>query len=294
MLQGGDGSTSSARVHADYPVDIAWDGILVDDLGLDDVGHPSDLVARFARCWRPCGPRPGESPPLGWRPKSASSSASRTLRDYFRRPTGFFADHLARYSKSRRQAPIYWPLSTASGSYTLWIYYPRLSDDLLYRAVTDYLDPRLAEVERRIAEIDGQLSAPIARDAAQLRGQLDELRSFRGELTDLRAELLRVAALPYRPNLDDGVLISAAPLHGLFRLPKWRADLNACWEKLAAGDYDWAHLAFAIWPDRVREACRRDRSIAIAHGLEDLYAGPTQGVARSRSRRVRAGEDDTP
>ena len=37
-----------------------------------------------------------------------------------RRPTGFFADHLKRYSKSRRQAPIYWPLSTAKGSYTLW------------------------------------------------------------------------------------------------------------------------------------------------------------------------------
>ena len=48
------------------------------------------------------------------------------LRSYFSRPAGFFADHLKRHSKSRRQAPLYWPLSTASGSYTLWIY-PRLS-----------------------------------------------------------------------------------------------------------------------------------------------------------------------
>jgi len=30
-----------------------------------------------------------------------------TLREYFRKPAGFFADHLKRYSKSRRQAPIY-------------------------------------------------------------------------------------------------------------------------------------------------------------------------------------------
>jgi hypothetical protein len=36
----------------------------------------------------------------------------------------FFAFHLQRYSKSRRKAPIYWPLSTTSGSYTLWVYYP--------------------------------------------------------------------------------------------------------------------------------------------------------------------------
>ncbi len=51
----------------------------------------------------------------------------RNLRGYFSRPTGFFADHLRRYSKSRRQAPIYWPLSTASGSYMLWISYHRLT-----------------------------------------------------------------------------------------------------------------------------------------------------------------------
>ena len=35
-------------------------------------------------------------------------------------------------------------------------------------------------------------------------------------------------------------------------------------------DYDWAHLAYSLWPDRVREKCKTDRSLAIAHGLEDL------------------------
>ena len=43
----------------------------------------------------------------------------RTLRDYFaEKKSGgkFFKDHLKRYSKSRRKAPIYWPLSTYSGN----------------------------------------------------------------------------------------------------------------------------------------------------------------------------------
>ena len=45
----------------------------------------------------------------------------------------FFPFHLQRYSKSRRKAPIYWPLATASGRYTLWIYYPSLEQpDALY------------------------------------------------------------------------------------------------------------------------------------------------------------------
>lgn len=55
----------------------------------------------------------------------------RELREYFRRPAGFFDDHLKRYSQSRRKAPIYWPLSTASGSYTVWVYYHRLIDQTL-------------------------------------------------------------------------------------------------------------------------------------------------------------------
>ena len=81
---------------------------------------------------------------------------------------------------------------------------------------------------------------------------------------------MRVAKLPYKPNLNDGVLITASPLWKLFRLKKWQNDLKACWEKLEAGDYDWAHLAYSIWPDRVREKCKTDRSIAIAHDLEHL------------------------
>jgi hypothetical protein len=39
---------------------------------------------------------------------------------------------------------------------------------------------------------------------------------------------------------------------------------------LARGDYDWAHLALSIWPNRVKQKCKSDRSIAIAHNLENL------------------------
>ena len=39
----------------------------------------------------------------------------------------FFAFHLQRFSKSRRKAPIYWPLATASGSYTCGSIIPALA-----------------------------------------------------------------------------------------------------------------------------------------------------------------------
>jgi hypothetical protein len=95
-----------------------------------------------------------------------------------------------------------------------------------------------------------------------------------------------VAQLPWKPNLNDGVLITSSPLWKLFRLPKWQKDLKDCWEELAAGDYDWAHLAYTIWPDRVRANCKTNRSLAIAHGLEDLCE---VGAPKPKTKRGKKG-----
>ena len=88
----------------------------------------------------------------------------------------------------------------------------------------------------------------------------------------------------WKPNLNDGVLITAAPLWKLFRLPKWQKDLKTCWKELEKGDYDWAQLAYSLWPDRVREKCKTDRSLAIAHGLEEIceVKAPVKTVKKTK------------
>ena len=242
-------------VPAAYPVRVLWDGILV-----DDPNHPLDLERRVR-----------EVIEIIWTGKEGSATAEaieleackilgvKSLRDYFRKPACFFADHLKRYSKSRRQAPIYWPLSTKSGSYTLWIYYHRLNDQTLHKCLADFLDPKIKDVESELGKLTGKDS-----------GRAADLRDFLNELKDLKDEIERVIKLPWKPNLNDGVLITASPLWKLFRLSKWQKDLKACWEELEKGDYDWAHLAYTIWPERVEKVFEKDRSIAIAHGLEDL------------------------
>nr|WP_320013503.1 hypothetical protein [uncultured Desulfobacter sp.] len=47
--------------------------------------------------------------------------------------------------------------------------------------------------------------------------------------------------------------------------------LKQTWEKLEKGDYDWAHWACGIWPERVLNKCHTDRSLAIAHDVEDQF-----------------------
>ena len=43
-------------------------------------------------------------------------------------------------------------------------------------------------------------------------------------------------------------------------------------------------------PDRVREACRHDRSIAIAHGLEDLCEVSAKPTRKKRSKKEQIKE----
>lgn len=51
----------------------------------------------------------------------------------------------------------------------------------------------------------------------------------------------------------------------------WQKELRAKWDELADGKYDWSHVAMHLWPERVVPKCATDRSLAIAHGLEDVF-----------------------
>ncbi len=68
---------------------------------------------------------------------------------------------------------------------------------------------------------------------------------------------------------DDGVQITAAPLWKLFQYKPWQKKLKQTWQDLEKGKYDWAHLAYSIWSERVIKASHKDRSYAIAHDLEE-------------------------
>lgn len=177
------------------------------------------------------------------------------LRTWYRR--SFFEEHLRRYSRSKRKAPVYWQLGTISGSYSVWLYYPRLSRDSLYRLLNDVVKPKVTFEEQRLAGL---------REQNARRSELETQEAFVEELQAFRDEVLRVAPL-FDPNLDDGVLINAAPLHRLFVNAGWRRDALATWNTLAQGGTDWAHLALNLWPDRVIQKCASEGHLALAHGL---------------------------
>lgn len=222
----------------------------------DDSDSPGALSRLIAAASAEILSRPSED-------DIASTLGHVSLDEYLRRPTSFFADHLKMYSKSHRCAPIYWPISTPSGSFALWLYYHRLTDETLYTCVNDFVDPKLKQVFEEASRLRSKSNRPSAEEK-----ELERLSDLELELKDFRDELLRIAKF-WKPNLNDGVQITAAPLWKLFRHRQWQNRLKETWQKLEAGEYDWAHLALSIWPNRVVRASHKDRSYAIAHDLED-------------------------
>lgn len=240
----------------------AHPGILV-----DDQGHPHDLAHLIEEILA-----------------RVETPVPEDVRRWLQRD--FFAFHLQRYSKSRRKAPIYWPLATPSGSYTLWVYYPSFTSQTLYTAINDFIEPKLKQVGAGVTALRNKGSARSRDDEKQF----EALQAFELELIGLRDTLLKLAPT-YKPSQDDGVQISAAPLWPLFRHKPWQKLLKDTWAKLEKGDYDWAHLAMSYWPERVREKCKTDKSLAIAHCLEDLYIEPEAAPKKTRGRKKAGGDE---
>lgn len=218
------------------------------DILVDDEGHADDLVARA---------------------RGAAERARLDIPEDFRSwLRHFFPLHIKMYSKSRRKAPIYWQLATTSASYSVWLYIHAFTKDTLFRVQNDYVAPKLAHEERRLEETAREAHE---KGTAAQRKELSSQENFVGELRAFLDEVKRVTPL-WNPNLDDGVIINFAPLWRLVPQHKaWQKELKSTWDALCDGKYDWAHLAMHLWPERVVLKCATDRSLAIAHGLEDVF-----------------------
>jgi len=180
------------------------------------------------------------------------------LFGYYLSPARFFADHLRDFTWSRRQAPLYWLLAAGSGGFAVYLYYQSLTKDTIYLLIDLSVDPALSGAQRRLFEIRQGDDGSSQSEATQIVNDLSEFKQ----------ELLLIAPL-WNPNLNDGVIINHAILWRITPYTPWQKKCKECWEKLVKGDYDWAHLAFHLWPERVIRKCTTDRSLAIAHGLEE-------------------------
>jgi hypothetical protein len=232
MLQDGEGLPPTETPEG-YPIEIDWDGILVDDLD-----HTDDLIARaravLTVIW--------EDRAEAIEQEACEILDVKSFRDYFRNTGkgGFWDDHVKRYSKSRRTAPIYWYLRSSKGNYGLWLYYHRLVRDILYKALVNHVEPKLRLEESNLTQLRSQREAAgtSGRDAKRLERELEKQDALVSEVQDFHDKLRRAAELNLEPDLNDGVVLSIAPL---WELVPWK-EAKRYWDELTDGKYEWSSI----------------------------------------------------
>lgn len=228
-----------------YPLHIKHDGIIP-----DDPDHSDDIVRRVREVLE-----------LIWKDRAEAIEKEsceilgvEELRNYFRRPGkgGFWDDHVSRYSKSRRKAPIYWLLQSSKKNYGLWLYYHRLDKDILFKARQNYVEPKIRLEQTRLDSLRSQKTAlgAAAKGAKKIEKDIERQEALLGELNDFADKLERAAKLNvgkeeklnsdvvYDPDLNDGVVLNIAPL---WELVPWKEAKNY-WEELLEGKYEWSSM----------------------------------------------------
>jgi hypothetical protein len=179
-----------------------------------------------------------------------------------------FSEHLRMFSRSQRAAPVVWQLGIPSCGYAIWLYVYGVNEDTLFRVQYDFVAPKLVYEQR---QLEGMRADAGPNPRSTQRKIIEAQEKFVEELQDFLDQLKQVAPL-WNPSLDDGVIINFAPLWRLVPQHKaWQREVKATWDALCAEEYDWAHLAMHFWPERVVPKCAADRSLAIAHGLEETF-----------------------
>ncbi len=253
-----------------YPIDFPNDGILV-----GEPNNPRSISSHVREVMREIWGEKADDIEF----EICQLIGYDNLQEYFDSPQGFFDYHFKRYTKSRRKAPIYWPLTSANGLYTVWVYYPKMNQSTLPQIVL--------LLSSEIEEVRSELTA------AQLKHDRVEENRLLALLSDLEGlvdSLQKIIELPYRPNHDDGVPVTAAPLAELFAHNLWKTECRNNLEELNKGDYDWSHLAFSMFPSRIRDKAKKDWCLALTHGLEEICVNKPK---ERKSRAKKTATDDS-
>jgi hypothetical protein len=235
---------------------------LPDGIALLDEGHPRDLPALVDEALRLML---GDEAARELIAEGVGGDMRRFLeRDFFTRW------HFKWYWKR----PVYWPLQSAWRSYGFVLFHEKIDDQTFFKLQRDYLDPKLNGLRLHIEDLRGRAGGLSGAALKRVEREIDQTTRLLEEIGDFARTIERIVQEGYQPQpnwIDDGVILRMAPLWEL--IPIWKSEPKKYWERLSKGDFDWSHIAMNYWPDRVREACRTNKSYAIAHGHVEWYEG---------------------
>lgn len=133
------------------------------------------------------------------------------IEEYFIK--NFFNIHKSMYEKR----PIYWHILSPKKTFNCFIYYHKLDEDTLYKVKSMYLAKMIERYEEDLKYYNEQLiKARIDNDKNKENDFKNKCRNLEEKLEDLNVlDRNIMEILPYKPNLDKGVLYNIIPMESI-------------------------------------------------------------------------------
>ena len=236
---------------------------LPDGIAVFDLNHPRDLPTLVSKALElMLGQAQAQ--------EVIQQAAGGDLRKYLEKD--FFTQH---HIKQYRKRPVYWPIQSSKRSYGFVLFHEKIDRNTFYALQQEpYLPTKRRAVQLRLEELGKKVLTVQGAARKPIEKEMDELRQLAEELAQFAKDLDAITRGGYEPEadwIDDGVILRMAPLWSV--IPLWKSEPKKYWDELAAGKYDWSRIAMKYWPERVKQACKKNKSYAIAHGHEEWYAG---------------------
>jgi len=247
-----------------HPVEQALQKLaLTDGIAVFDPNHPRDLPTLVSKALElMLGQAQAQ--------EVIQQAAGGDLRKFLEKD--FFTQH---HIKQYRKRPVYWPIQSSKRSYGFVLFHEKIDRNTFYALQQEpYLPTKRRAVQLRLEELGKKVLTAQGAARKPIEKEMDELRQLAEELAQFAKDLEAITRGGYEPEadwIDDGVILRMAPLWSV--IPLWKSEPKKYWEELVAGKYDWSHIAMKYWPERVKQACKKNKSYAIAHGHEEWYEG---------------------
>jgi len=244
---------------------------LTDGIAVFDPNHPRDLPTLVSKALElMLGQAQAQEVIQQAAGGDTTTASSARLRKFLEKD--FFTQH---HIKQYRKRPVYWPIQSSKRSYGFVLFHEKIDRNTFYALQQEpYLPTKRRAVQLRLEELGKKVLTAQGAARKPIEKEMDELRQLGEELAQFAKDLESITRGGYEPEadwIDDGVILRMAPLWSV--IPLWKSEPKKYWEELAAGKYDWSRIAMKYWPERVKQACKKNKSYAIAHGHEEWFIG---------------------
>ena len=125
----------------------------------------------------------------------------------------YFKDHIKKYEKR----PIYWHICSPKKTFNCFVYYHKLDEDTLYKVKSMYLSKMIERYEEDLKYYNEQLIKSRVDDdknkEKDFKNKCSDLEEKLEDLNVLDKKIMEI--LPYKPDLDQGVLYNIIPLESI-------------------------------------------------------------------------------